>query len=207
MDAGVQTFVNVSTDKAANPSSNLGHSKRAAERLTAWAAEETGKNYLSVRFGNVLGSRGSMLPTFEAMIASGGPLTVTHPDVTRFFMTIPEACQLVVQAGGIGRPGEVLILDMGEPVRILDVAKRMIGRSGKDIEIVFTGLREGEKLHEDLIGIGESDDRPFHAKISHTQIPPITPSRLDRSTWRQHRSHQLFEPAMVLPKRTSKSAL
>nr|WP_169743159.1 nucleoside-diphosphate sugar epimerase/dehydratase [Cryobacterium roopkundense] len=181
--AGVTTFVNISTDKAANPTSILGHSKRVAEKLTAWAAEETGFTYLSVRFGNVIGSRGSMLPTFTSLIEAGGPLTITHPDVTRFFMTIPEACQLVVQAGGIGRPGEVLILDMGEPVRILDVANRMIAQSGRDIEIVYTGLREGEKLHEELIGVDETDERPIHPKISHTSINPISPEALDRRAW------------------------
>jgi FlaA1/EpsC-like NDP-sugar epimerase len=207
MAVGVKTFVNVSTDKAANPTSNLGHSKRAAERLTAWAARESGANYLSVRFGNVIGSRGSMLPVFESMIASGGPLMVTHPDVTRFFMTIPEACQLVVQAGGIGRPGEVLILDMGEPVRILDVAKRMIGRSGKDIQIVFTGLRAGEKLHEELIGFDELDDRPFHPKISHAQIPPIHPSRLDRASWVERWDKDVAETKIIIPLKASKSAL
>src|SRR5690606_21765007 len=109
----VGTFVNVSTDKAANPTSVLGHSKRVAEKLTGWMAGESGARYLSVRFGNVLGSRGSMLPTFRYLIEKGGPLTVTHPEATRYFMTIPEASQLVIQAGGIGRPGEVLILDMG----------------------------------------------------------------------------------------------
>ncbi|WP_232466246.1 UDP-N-acetylglucosamine 4,6-dehydratase family protein [Diaminobutyricimonas sp. LJ205] len=180
---GVTTFVNISTDKAANPTSVLGHSKRVGEKLTAWAAEKTGLNYVSVRFGNVIGSRGSMLPTFTALIEAGGPLTVTHPDVTRFFMTIPEACQLVVQAGAIGRPGEVLILDMGEPVRILDVAERMIAMSGKDVSITFTGLREGEKLHEDLVGDHESTARPFHPKISHARVGSITPERLDRVGW------------------------
>jgi len=180
---GVATFVNISTDKAANPISVLGHSKRVAEKLTAWAAEETGLTYLSVRFGNVIGSRGSMLPTFTALIEAGGPLTITHPDVTRFFMTIPEACQLVVQAGGIGRPGEVLILDMGEPVRILDVAERMIEMSGKDIAIVYTGLRPGEKLHEELIGIRESDERPMHPGISHTKIDSMSPRVLDKAGW------------------------
>lgn len=175
---GVTTFVNISTDKAANPTSVLGYSKRLAERLTAWTADETGMRYLSVRFGNVLGSRGSMLPVFTAMIDAGGPLTITHPDVTRFFMTIPEACNLVVQAGGIGGPGEVLILDMGEPVKILDIADRMIAMSGKDIGIKFTGLREGEKLHEELVGPGESDSRPIHPKISHTIVPVIDPSQL-----------------------------
>ena len=180
---GVSTFINVSTDKAANPSSVLGHSKRAAEKLTAWAAEETGQTYLSVRFGNVIGSRGSMLPTFTSLILAGGPLTITHPDVTRFFMTIQEACQLVVQAGGIGRPGEVLILDMGEPVRILDVAKQMIAMSGRDIKIVFTGLRHGEKLHEELLGEGEQDSRPLHPKISHTKVPSLNPAHLDKQEW------------------------
>lgn len=181
----VSTFVNVSTDKAANPTSVLGHSKRVAEKLTAWAADETGQRYLSVRFGNVIGSRGSMLPTFRALIEAGGPVTVTHPDVTRYFMTIPEACQLVVQAGGIGRGGEVLILDMGEPVRILDVAKRMIEMSGKAVNIVFTGLRDGEKIHEELVGRSERTDRPFHPKISHAKVKAISPERLDKSGWQQ----------------------
>lgn len=181
--AGVSTFVNVSTDKAANPTSVLGHSKRVAEKLTAWMAQETGQRYLSVRFGNVIGSRGSMLPTFRALIESGGPLTVTHPDVTRFFMTIPEACQLVIQAGGIGRQGEVLILDMGEPVKILEVAQRMIAQSGKQVEIVFTGLRHGEKLHEELVADGEGDERPFHQKITHAHVDTLSPESLDHGGW------------------------
>ncbi|MFC9983462.1 polysaccharide biosynthesis protein [Microbacterium keratanolyticum] len=180
---GVTTFVNISTDKAANPTSVLGHSKRVAEKLTAWMGEQTGMRYLSVRFGNVIGSRGSMLPTFRALIDAGGPITVTHPDVTRYFMTIPEACQLVIQAGGIGRPGEILILDMGEPVSILDVAKRMIAMSGKTIEIVFTGLRPGEKLHEVLVGDREDLERPFHPKVSHTTADSISPERLDKAGW------------------------
>lgn len=183
MKIGVETFVNISTDKAANPTSALGHSKRVAEKLTAWAAEATGNTYVSVRFGNVIGSRGSMLPTFTSLIEAGGPLTVTHPDATRYFMTIPEACQLVIQAGGIGRPAEVLVLDMGEPIRILDVAKRMIEMSGKDIAIVYTGLRHGEKLHEVLVGDSESDDRPIHPKISHTAVKVITPDRLNQQIW------------------------
>ena len=179
----VTTFVNISTDKAANPTSVLGHSKRVAEKLTAWMAGDSGERYLSVRFGNVIGSRGSMLPTFRALIETGGPVTVTHPDVTRFFMTIPEACQLVVQAGGIGRQGEVLILDMGEPVRILEVAERMIAQSGKQIEIVFTGLRHGEKLHEELVASGEGDERPFHPKITHARVDSLSPEGLDHAGW------------------------
>ncbi len=174
----VDTFVNVSTDKAATPSSVLGHSKRLAERLTAWAAHELDARYLSVRFGNVFGSRGSVVPVFTQLIAAGGPVTITHPDVTRFFMTISEACQLVVQAGGIGSPGEVLVLDMGEPVKILDIAERMIALSGKDIEIVYTGLRDGENLHEALFGVGEEHVRPVHPKISHTHVPALNPLEL-----------------------------
>ena len=182
--AGVSTFINISTDKAANPTSVLGHSKRVAEKITAWAGETTGMRYLSVRFGNVIGSRGSMLPTFQALIESGGPVTVTHPDVTRYFMTIPEACQLVIQAGAVGRAGEVLILDMGEPVSILDVAKRMIAMSGKAIEIVFTGLRTGEKLHEELVGDRETLERPFHPQVAHTRADAIPPERLDKAGWK-----------------------
>ena len=180
---GVTTFVNVSTDKAASPTSALGHSKRVAEKITSWAAEDTGLKYLSVRFGNVIGSRGSMLPTFQTLIEAGGPVTVTHPEATRFFMTIPEACQLVIQAGSIGRAGEVLILDMGQPVRILDIAKRMIGMSGKKIEIIYTGLRDGEKLHEVLVGEHEDLERPFHPQISHTHADSLSPDRLDEDIW------------------------
>ncbi|MEJ6013890.1 nucleoside-diphosphate sugar epimerase/dehydratase [Corynebacterium sp. H127] len=175
----VETFVNISTDKAANPTSVLGHSKRVAEKLTAWFGLQTGKTYLSVRFGNVIGSRGSMLPTFMRLIQEDKPLTVTHPDATRFFMTIPEACQLVLQAGGIGKTGEVLILDMGEPVNILEIAQRMIKMSGKDVDIVFTGLREGEKLHEELVGLGEVETRPYHSKISHAQATVLDPTNLN----------------------------
>lgn len=182
-EVGVSTFVNISTDKAANPTSVLGHSKRVAEKLTAGMSEKTGMRYISVRFGNVIGSRGSMLPTFTALIEAGGPVTITDPNVTRFFMTIPEACQLVIQAGGVGRSGEVLILDMGEPVRILDVAERMIEQSGKDIEIVYTGLRHGEKLHEELVGAGESDERPFHPMISHAGVKSLSSENLNHDEW------------------------
>jgi len=180
---GTTTFVNVSTDKAANPTSALGHSKRAAERLTSWFAKDLGLRYVSVRFGNVIGSRGSMLPTFIRLISTGGPLTVTHPEATRYFMTIREACQLVIQAGAIARGGEVLILDMGEPVRIQDIARRMIAMSGKDIDIVYTGLRPGEKLHEELVGEGEADERPLHPLISHAAVDPLHPDELDRAAW------------------------
>lgn len=181
---GVEYFVNISTDKAANPTSALGHSKRLAERLTSWFSEQgEGAKYLSVRFGNVLGSRGSVLHAFEAQIESGGPVTVTDPDVTRFFMTIAESCQLVIQAGAIGRPGEALVLDMGDPVRVVDVAKRMIAMSGRPIEIVFTGLRHGEKLHEELLNDGEIDARPLHPLISHVSVLSLDPSLVYRQAW------------------------
>jgi FlaA1/EpsC-like NDP-sugar epimerase len=171
--AGVGTFVNISTDKAANPISVLGYSKRITERLTATVGAESAGTYVSVRFGNVLGSHGSVLLTFTGQIEAGGPVTVTHPDVTRYFMTIPEAVQLVLQAAAIGDDGEVLVLDMGEPVRIADVASQLIKSSGKHVGILFTGLRPGEKLEEDLLGDGEEDLRPQHPLITQAHVPTI----------------------------------
>ncbi|MGN0064105.1 MAG: polysaccharide biosynthesis protein [Nocardioides sp.] len=171
----VEHFVNISTDKAADPTSVLGLSKRVAERATADVATNATGSYISVRFGNVLGSRGSVLTAWTSQIAAGGPVTVTHPDMTRYFMTIAEACQLVLQAGAIGRDGEVLILDMGQPMRIDDVAKQLIAQSGQQIDIVYTGLREGEKLDEILIAGGEADSRPFHPLITHVDVPPLSP--------------------------------
>jgi len=134
------------------------------------------ETYLSVRFGNVLGSRGSVLESFTAQIRAGGPVTVTHPEITRYFMTIPEACELVIQAGAIGTPGDVLVLDMGSPIRILDVARRLIAQSGKDVEVVFTGLRPGEKLHEVLFSDREHRQPTSHPLISHVSVPPVRPS-------------------------------
>ncbi|WP_245160089.1 nucleoside-diphosphate sugar epimerase/dehydratase [Blastococcus sp. CT_GayMR20] len=170
---GVSHFINVSTDKAADPVNVLGRTKRMAERLTATYAQRNEGRFLSVRFGNVLGSRGSVLETFAAQIARGGPVTVTHPDVTRFFMTIPEAVELVIQAGAVGAGGEALVLDMGEPVRIADVAAQLIAMEGRPIQIRFTGLRPGEKLHEELFGREERDSRPVHPLISHVPVPPV----------------------------------
>lgn len=172
---GVERFVNISTDKAANPTSVLGKTKRLGEQLTAWYGQHASGTFISVRFGNVLGSRGSMLKTFQEQITQGGPLTVTHPEITRYFMTIPEASELVIQAGAIGSDGEVLVLDMGEPVKILDVARRLVTHSGQDIEIVFTGLRPNEKLHEDLFSEDEVGARPHHPLISHVNVPPVAP--------------------------------
>jgi FlaA1/EpsC-like NDP-sugar epimerase len=176
---GVSTFVNISTDKAANPCSVLGYSKRIAESITATRAAQSGRGYVSVRFGNVLGSRGSVLTAFAQQIAAGGPLTVTHEDVTRYFMTIEEACQLVIQAAAIGRPGEALVLDMGKPVRIVDVAKQLMEQSGRRVPITFTGLREGEKLHEELFGASEPHDvRPMHPMVSHVSVPSVSTDAL-----------------------------
>jgi len=175
---GVQHFVNISTDKAADATSVLGQTKRLAERLTAWYAAQTGMRYLSVRFGNVLGSRGSVLDTFRAQISRGGPVTVTDPEVSRFFMTIPEACELVLQAAAIGHPGDVLVLDMGEPVRIVDVARRLIEESGKNVQITFTGLRDGEKLHEVLLSAEERGRDTAHDLITQVSVPRLEPSDL-----------------------------
>jgi len=178
MSRSVERFVNISTDKAANPTSVLGYSKRITERLTAHTASHSDGTFLSVRFGNVLGSRGSVLTAFNAQAASGGPITVTHPDVTRYFMTVQEAVQLVIQAAAIGRDGEVLVLDMGKPVRILDVAQQLARQSSRPVDIVYTGLRQGEKLHEELFDAGERDVRPFHPLVSHVDAPPLHPKTL-----------------------------
>ncbi len=170
---GVTHFVNVSTDKAANPTSVLGYTKLITERLTADMGLRASGTYVSVRFGNVLGSRGSVLPAFREQAKKGGPITVTHPDITRYFMLVEEAALLVVQAGAIGRDGEVLVLDMGEPVKIADVARRFADQHQPPLEIVFTGLRPGEKLHEDLVAENETGDRPFHPMITHVRAVPI----------------------------------
>ena len=165
----VERFVMISTDKAVNPTSIMGASKRAAELIVHEAARRTGKPFVAVRFGNVLGSRGSVVLTFKQQIAAGGPVTVTHPEMKRFFMTIPEAVQLVLQAAVLGRGEEVFVLDMGEPVKIADLARDLIELSGlevgRDIDIVFTGMRPGEKLFEELFIPGESYHRTSHVKI------------------------------------------
>ena len=171
-DVGV--FVNISTDKAADPTSVLGFTKRIGERLTAHAGEHTDRRFVSVRFGNVLGSRGSMLTAFERQIQAGGPVSVTHPEVTRFFMTVEEAVALTIQAGAFGSPGEVLVLDMGSPVRIADVAERLVEQSEQDVRIVYSGLRPGEKLHEVLLGSGEVDVRPNHPLVSQVPVPALS---------------------------------
>jgi FlaA1/EpsC-like NDP-sugar epimerase len=180
----VEHFVMISTDKAVNPTNVMGASKRVAEMLVLQAAKQSGKSYVAVRFGNVLGSRGSVVPTFQKQILAGGPITVTHPDICRYFMTIPEAVQLVLQASVLGRGGEVLMLNMGEPVKIVDLAKELIHLSGyevnKDIDIVFTGLRPGEKLFEELFIEGEEYEKTEHEKLLVVKnASQILPSYLD----------------------------
>lgn len=171
---GVETFVNISTDKAAAPTSELGRSKRIAERLVSGFAAKSPGTYLSVRFGNVLGSRGSVLLSFQEQIRQGGPITVTDPEVRRFFMTIPEACQLVLQAATIGEDGYVMVLDMGESVRIVDIARSLVAMSNQNTEIVYTGLREGEKLDEELFGDYEGTVIRIHDKISRVEAPELS---------------------------------
>ncbi len=182
---GVNRFVLVSTDKAVNPKNVLGQTKAICEWIVEAAAarEQNGTRFISVRFGNVLASSGSVIPLFRQQIARGGPVTVTHPDMTRYFMTIPEAAQLIVQAGAIGESGEIYVLDMGTPIRILELAHNMIRLSGKepdrDIEVQFIGIRPGEKLHEELWGDGERAVATSHQKILRCACRPVEPNWLE----------------------------
>lgn len=180
----VETFVMISTDKAVNPTSVMGCTKRVAEMYVQSMNKNSGTRFVAVRFGNVLGSRGSVIPLFKKQIAKGGPVTVTHPDMKRYFMTIPEASQLVLQAGAMAKGGEVFVLDMGEPVRIYDLAKDLITLSGlipdKDIEIKITGLRPGEKLFEELLSAEDGTEKTTHKKIFTARIKEIDKAGLDR---------------------------
>ena len=170
----VQAFILVSSDKAVNPTSVMGASKRVTEKLIQCKAKRNGTEFIAVRFGNVIDSRGSVLPNFKRQIAKGGPVTVTHREVTRYFMTIPEAVQLLIQAGTMGNGGEILMLDMGEPIKILDLASDLIRLSGlevdSDIKIEFTGLEPGEKLYEELLTPQEGVTATKHQRIFVAQL-------------------------------------
>jgi FlaA1/EpsC-like NDP-sugar epimerase len=166
---GVESFVLISTDKAVNPTSVMGACKRVAEIICQSVAEGHDSRLVTVRFGNVLDSAGSVVPLFRSQIAAGGPVTVTHPEISRYFMTIPEACQLILQAMAMGQGGETFALDMGEPIRIRDLAEQMIRlagtQPGRDISILYTGLRPGEKLFEELFHPLENYHSTSHPKI------------------------------------------
>jgi FlaA1/EpsC-like NDP-sugar epimerase len=186
----VKKFVMISTDKAVNPTNVMGCSKRIAEiyvqslnnHLSTQAMTRTA--FVTTRFGNVLGSNGSVIPLFKRQIELGGPITVTHPDITRFFMTIPEAVQLVLEAGTMGKGGEIYVFDMGKSVKILDLARKMIWLSGlepdRDIEIHFTGLREGEKLYEELLSSQENTVPTHHEKILIAQVQEYSYTEINK---------------------------
>jgi FlaA1/EpsC-like NDP-sugar epimerase len=182
VDQRIDEFVFISTDKAVNPTNVMGASKRLAELVCLALQAKGGKTRFEVvRFGNVLGSAGSVIPRFQEQIARGGPVTVTHPEITRFFMSIPEAAQLVLQAAGMGRGGEVFVLDMGEPLKVVDVARNLIRLSGyttDQIRIVFTGLRPGEKLYEELLADSETTRETHHQKLRIAKTPPADHSRI-----------------------------
>jgi FlaA1/EpsC-like NDP-sugar epimerase len=179
---GTSNFVMISTDKAVNPTGIMGSSKRIAEMYIQDLSRTSETHFVTVRFGNVLGSEGSVVPIFKKQIAEGGPVTITHPEMKRYFMTIPEASRLVLQAASMGKGGEIFVLDMGEPVKIVDLARQLITlsgfRPGEDIEMIFTGPRSGEKLFEELSIEGEDMQRTRHPKISIWKNIPMDRDRL-----------------------------
>lgn len=188
----LEKFVLVSTDKAVNPTNVMGTTKRIAEMLCQAFQKKSKTKYTVVRFGNVLGSSGSVIPRFQKQIEAGGPITVTHPDILRYFMSIPEAAQLVVQAGAIGNGGEILVLDMGEPIKIDDLAKQMITlaglKVGEDIEIEYTGLRPGEKLYEELLADGETTMPTNHERVRVAKVRDISENLFEQVATLMHES-------------------
>jgi FlaA1/EpsC-like NDP-sugar epimerase len=201
---GVEDFVLVSSDKAVRPTNVMGATKRLAELVCQMSGcEHARTRFVAVRFGNVLGSNGSVIPRFEQQIARGGPITVTHPDMRRFFMTIPEAAQLVLEAAAIGSGGEIFVLDMGEPVRIVDLARKMVLLSGlrpdRDIRVVFSGIRPGEKLYEEVSAIEEDTAPTPHAQIRVFSGPPVDPARMHAALRELRRALDArHAPAIVL---------
>ncbi len=205
--AGVEKFIMISTDKAVNPTNVMGATKRVAEIFTQTQNSKDGTRFIATRFGNVLGSNGSVIPRFREQIETGGPLTLTDPEVTRFFMTIPEACQLVLEAGSLGQGGEVFMFDMGKSVKIIDLAKKMIKLSGlelgKDIQIVFTGLRPGEKLYEELIYKDENHLPTPHKKIMIAKVNSYNENEIQirlNDLWRALESFDNYQIVKQLKK-------
>ncbi len=198
----VKRFVMVSTDKAVNPTNAMGATKRAAEILVQNLAGHYRTQFVTVRFGNVLGSNGSVVPTFREQIRNGGPVTVTDPRITRFFMTIPEAVQLTLQAGSMGKGGEIFLLDMGESVPIVQLAEEMVRLSGfrpyEDIDIIFTGLRPGEKLYEELLIAGENVTKTSHEKICVLKANNYDKATLDEQLEILSRAILTMDPPAVL---------
>lgn len=197
VDAGVDTFVLISSDKAVNPANVMGASKRMAELYCQNLAQRVSTRFITVRFGNVLDSAGSVVPLFREQIRQGGPVTVTHPEISRYFMTIPEACQLILQAATLGQGGEIFALDMGEPIQIRYLAEQMIRLAGKlpgqDIQIVYTGLREGEKLFEELFHEHESYQQTRHAKIFLAQHRSVNFDELQQDLLRGEAAVRRYE--------------